>query len=191
MAKANVEAGGRPFSCLIVQDGVVLAEAVNRVAQTHDRPRTPKSVRSEKQRPSCIRNISSAVHSISSRILARCVWLRCTTAVPIASSFLSRGMNTRPSVRMMGSTLPFRPSTMSSQNRGTSDGCRWSISPIGVASRCIGAGRNSIREQDCDVRVPRRKRHRLILCGRTLWQKRAISFPSADSRVSVSLNRRR
>jgi guanine deaminase len=36
LAKANVVAGGRPFSCLIVKDGVVLAEGVNRVAQTHD-----------------------------------------------------------------------------------------------------------------------------------------------------------
>ena len=36
LAKANVEAGGRPFSCRIVKDGVVLAEGVNRVAQTHD-----------------------------------------------------------------------------------------------------------------------------------------------------------
>ena len=36
LAKANVEAGGRPFSCLIVKDGVVLAEGVNRVAQTYD-----------------------------------------------------------------------------------------------------------------------------------------------------------
>src|SRR6476646_7142071 len=36
LAKANVEAGGRPFSCLIVKDDVVLAEGVNRVAQTHD-----------------------------------------------------------------------------------------------------------------------------------------------------------
>lgn len=36
LAKANVEAGGRPFSCLIVKDGAVLAEGVNRVAQTHD-----------------------------------------------------------------------------------------------------------------------------------------------------------
>lgn len=36
LAKANVEAGGRPVSCLIVKDDVVLAEGVNRVAQTHD-----------------------------------------------------------------------------------------------------------------------------------------------------------
>jgi guanine deaminase len=36
LAKCNLEAGGRPFSCLIVKDGAVLAEGVNRVAQTHD-----------------------------------------------------------------------------------------------------------------------------------------------------------
>jgi tRNA(Arg) A34 adenosine deaminase TadA len=36
LALANVEAGGRPFACLIVKDGQVLAEGVNRVAQTHD-----------------------------------------------------------------------------------------------------------------------------------------------------------
>jgi tRNA(Arg) A34 adenosine deaminase TadA len=36
LAKANVEQGGRPFACLIVKDGWILAEAVNRVAQTHD-----------------------------------------------------------------------------------------------------------------------------------------------------------
>jgi tRNA(Arg) A34 adenosine deaminase TadA len=36
LAKANVEQGGRPFACLIVKDGEILAEGVNRVAQTHD-----------------------------------------------------------------------------------------------------------------------------------------------------------
>lgn len=36
LARANVEQGGRPFACVIVKDGRVLAEAVNRVAQTHD-----------------------------------------------------------------------------------------------------------------------------------------------------------
>ena len=36
LAMANVEQGGRPFACVIVKDGHVLAEGVNRVAQTHD-----------------------------------------------------------------------------------------------------------------------------------------------------------
>lgn len=36
LARANVEQGGRPFACLIVKDGEILAEAVNLVAQTHD-----------------------------------------------------------------------------------------------------------------------------------------------------------
>ena len=36
LAKANVEDGGRPFACLIVKDGAILAEGVNQVAQTHD-----------------------------------------------------------------------------------------------------------------------------------------------------------
>jgi guanine deaminase len=36
LALANVEVGGRPFACLIVKDGLILAEAVNQVAQTHD-----------------------------------------------------------------------------------------------------------------------------------------------------------
>lgn len=36
LAMANVEQGGRPFACLIVKDGQILAEAVNKVAQTHD-----------------------------------------------------------------------------------------------------------------------------------------------------------
>ena len=36
LALANVEQGGRPFACLIVKDGAILAEAVNLVAQTHD-----------------------------------------------------------------------------------------------------------------------------------------------------------
>jgi len=36
LAKANVEKGGRPFACLIVKEGEVIAEAVNQVAQTHD-----------------------------------------------------------------------------------------------------------------------------------------------------------
>jgi tRNA(Arg) A34 adenosine deaminase TadA len=36
LALANVEQGGRPFACLIVKDGQVVAEGVNRVAQTHD-----------------------------------------------------------------------------------------------------------------------------------------------------------
>ena len=36
LARMNVEAGGRPFSCVIVKEGVMLAEGVNLVAQTHD-----------------------------------------------------------------------------------------------------------------------------------------------------------
>jgi guanine deaminase len=36
LAMANVEQGGRPFACVIVKDGQVLAEGVNRVGQTHD-----------------------------------------------------------------------------------------------------------------------------------------------------------
>ncbi len=36
LARANVEDGGRPFACLIVKDGAILAEGVNQVAQTHD-----------------------------------------------------------------------------------------------------------------------------------------------------------
>jgi tRNA(Arg) A34 adenosine deaminase TadA len=36
LARANVEQGGRPFACIIVKDGQVLAEAANQVAQTHD-----------------------------------------------------------------------------------------------------------------------------------------------------------
>ena len=36
LAMANVERGGRPFACIIVKGGEILAEAVNRVAQTHD-----------------------------------------------------------------------------------------------------------------------------------------------------------
>ena len=36
LARSNVERGGRPFACVIVKDGAILAEAVNRVAQTHD-----------------------------------------------------------------------------------------------------------------------------------------------------------
>jgi len=36
LARENVEKGGRPFACIIVKDGKVLAEAANQVAQTHD-----------------------------------------------------------------------------------------------------------------------------------------------------------
>ncbi len=36
LAKTNVEEGGRPFSCIIVRNTDIIAEAVNRVAQTHD-----------------------------------------------------------------------------------------------------------------------------------------------------------
>lgn len=36
LAKANVEEGGRPFSCIIARKTEIIAEGVNRVAQTHD-----------------------------------------------------------------------------------------------------------------------------------------------------------
>lgn len=36
LARKNVEEGGRPFACLIVKEGKVIAEAANQVAQTHD-----------------------------------------------------------------------------------------------------------------------------------------------------------
>ncbi len=36
MARANVDAGGKPFACLLVKDGVVVVAAANQVAQTGD-----------------------------------------------------------------------------------------------------------------------------------------------------------
>lgn len=36
LARRNVEDGGRPFACVVVQDGQVIAESPNLVAQTHD-----------------------------------------------------------------------------------------------------------------------------------------------------------
>lgn len=36
LAKANVEQGGRPFACVIVEDGKIIAEGTNQVAQTKD-----------------------------------------------------------------------------------------------------------------------------------------------------------
>ena len=36
LAATNVEAGGRPFACLIVRGEEIIAEGVNLVAQTHD-----------------------------------------------------------------------------------------------------------------------------------------------------------
>ncbi len=36
LARKNVEAGGRPFACVIAKDGKILAEGVNLVAQSHD-----------------------------------------------------------------------------------------------------------------------------------------------------------
>jgi guanine deaminase len=36
LAMSNVADGGRPFACVIAKDGRILAEGVNRVAQTHD-----------------------------------------------------------------------------------------------------------------------------------------------------------
>ncbi|WP_435017404.1 nucleoside deaminase [Tundrisphaera sp. TA3] len=36
LARANVEAGGRPFACIISRGDEIIAEAANLVAQTHD-----------------------------------------------------------------------------------------------------------------------------------------------------------
>ena len=36
LANKNVECGGRPFACLVVRDGKIIAEGVNMVAQTHN-----------------------------------------------------------------------------------------------------------------------------------------------------------
>lgn len=36
LAKENVDAGGKPFACLLVKDGEVVIEATNQVAQTGD-----------------------------------------------------------------------------------------------------------------------------------------------------------
>lgn len=36
LARQNVEEGGRPFACVIVRDGELIAESPNLVAQTHD-----------------------------------------------------------------------------------------------------------------------------------------------------------
>ncbi|PSP37332.1 tRNA-specific adenosine deaminase [Halobacteriales archaeon SW_8_65_20] len=36
LARENVTEGGRPFSCLVVRDGEILAESPNLVAQTND-----------------------------------------------------------------------------------------------------------------------------------------------------------
>jgi guanine deaminase len=36
LAQENVEQGGRPFACLIVEDGKLIAQGTNQVAQTKD-----------------------------------------------------------------------------------------------------------------------------------------------------------
>lgn len=36
LARGNVEQGGRPFGAVLVQDGVVVARAVNRIHETND-----------------------------------------------------------------------------------------------------------------------------------------------------------
>ncbi|HBO7552517.1 TPA: nucleoside deaminase, partial [Pseudomonas aeruginosa] len=36
LARANVEAGGRPFGAVLVRDGRVLARGVNQIHETHD-----------------------------------------------------------------------------------------------------------------------------------------------------------
>ena len=36
LAEENVKAGGRPFACIIVKDGEIIAKGVNEVAQTHN-----------------------------------------------------------------------------------------------------------------------------------------------------------
>lgn len=36
LARENVDAGGKPFACLLIQDGKVVIEATNQVAQTGD-----------------------------------------------------------------------------------------------------------------------------------------------------------
>jgi len=36
LARANMEAGGRPFGAVLVRDGQVLATAVNQIHETHD-----------------------------------------------------------------------------------------------------------------------------------------------------------
>ncbi|OFE14427.1 hypothetical protein BA895_10730 [Humibacillus sp. DSM 29435] len=36
LANTNVDAGGKPFACLIVKDGAVVVEAANQVSQTGD-----------------------------------------------------------------------------------------------------------------------------------------------------------
>lgn len=45
LARANVEAGGRPFGAVLVRDGRVLARGVNQIHETHARrclrPRCP------------------------------------------------------------------------------------------------------------------------------------------------------
>ncbi|MCF3992960.1 deaminase, partial [Pseudomonas aeruginosa] len=35
LARANVEAGGRPFGAVLVRDGRVLARGVNQIHETH------------------------------------------------------------------------------------------------------------------------------------------------------------
>lgn len=36
LALRNVEEGGRPFACIVVKDGEIVAESANQVAQTND-----------------------------------------------------------------------------------------------------------------------------------------------------------
>jgi tRNA(Arg) A34 adenosine deaminase TadA len=80
LARANVEEGGRPFACVIVEDGKIVAEAINRVAQTHD-PTAHAEIETirlaaakSSPRP------SPGASSTSSHTCAPCVWLPCSHA---------------------------------------------------------------------------------------------------------------
>ncbi|MET3722060.1 hypothetical protein [Arthrobacter sp. UYEF21] len=54
IARANVETVGRPFATVIARDEEIIAESPNRVSQTNDPPRTPRSSRSARPEPGSV-----------------------------------------------------------------------------------------------------------------------------------------
>jgi Cytidine and deoxycytidylate deaminase zinc-binding region len=115
LARMNVEAGGRPFSCVIVKDEAVLAEGVNLVAQTQD-PTAHAEI--------CA--IREATAKLQTEHLMGCEFYILAHPCPmcLAARYYTRE-EYGASIRMIGNTFPLRVSTMNSASRGTSAACRF------------------------------------------------------------------
>lgn len=154
LAHRNVDEGGRPFATVIVDDGEVLAESPNRVAQTHD-PTAHAEILAIRE--ACAKLGTEHLTRSTIYVLAQPCPM-CLGALYYCSPrevvFLTTRESYPRTTSTTGSTSSSTPSTTSSPSRGTSGAYPCASTSATRPSTCTGGGRSATAVSATSCRSP-------------------------------------